>query len=136
MSILTQNWHAWYIGGLHCESRLRFLKFRPQNSFLGKFGSKNSKLFVLSENWYKYTSSISRMLILNPDLEFWNFDTKIHFWANLGPKSQSCSFCQKIGTHGRYLKIMILLPISVFWISNPNFLFGQIWAKKVKAVPF
>ena len=33
------------------ESRLRFLKFRPQNPFLGKFGPKNSKLFVLSENW-------------------------------------------------------------------------------------
>ena len=31
--------------------RLRFLKFRPQNLFLGKFGPKNSRLFVLSEDW-------------------------------------------------------------------------------------
>ena len=30
------------------------LKFRPQNPFLGKFGPKNSKVFVLSENWYTW----------------------------------------------------------------------------------
>ena len=30
---------------------LDFLKFRPQNPFLGKFGRKNSMLSVLSENW-------------------------------------------------------------------------------------
>ena len=36
------------------KSRLRFLKFWPQNPFLGKFGPKNSKLLVLSENWYTW----------------------------------------------------------------------------------
>ena len=51
LSILTENLHAWYIGGADSKSRLRFLKFRPQNPFLGKFGPKNSKLSVLSENW-------------------------------------------------------------------------------------
>ena len=70
-----------------------------------------------------------RMLILNPDLDFWNFDPKIHFWANLGPKTQSCPFCLKIGTHG-ISRMLILIPTLVFWISNPNLLFGQIWAKK------
>ena len=40
-----------YFGAVDSESRLRFLKFRPQNPFLGKFGPKNSKLSVLSENW-------------------------------------------------------------------------------------
>ena len=32
----------------------------------------------------------------------------------------------------------MLIPIStlVFWISNPNFLFGQTWAKNVKVVRF
>ena len=39
------------------------------------------------------------MLIPNPDLDFKNFDPKIHFWANLGRKIQSCPFCPKIGTH-------------------------------------
>ena len=77
--------------------------------------------------------SISRMLILNPDLDFWNFVDKIHFWANLGPKTQS--FCLKIGTHG-ISRMLILIPTLISWISNPNFLFGQIWAKKVKVVRF
>ena len=51
LSILIENWHIWYFGGVDSKSRLRFLKFRPQNPFLGKFGPKNSKLSVLSENW-------------------------------------------------------------------------------------
>ena len=37
---------------------------------------------------------ISRVLIPNPDLEFWNSDSKIHFWTNLDPKCQSCSLSQ------------------------------------------
>ena len=86
--------------------------------------------------WLKIgTHSILEVLIPNPDLDFWNSDPKIHFWANLGPKSQRCSFCLKIGTHG-ISRMLILIPTLVFWISNPNFLFGQIWAKKVKVVRF
>ena len=79
--------------------------------------------------------SISRILILNLDLDFWNFDPKIHFWANLGTQTQSCPFCLKIATHG-ISRMLILIPTLVSWISNPNFLFGQIWAKKVKFVHF
>ena len=79
--------------------------------------------------------SISRMLISNPDLDFWNFDPKNHFWANFDPKTKSCSFCLKIGTHCIW-RMLILIPTLVFWISNRNFLFGQIWAKKVKVVCF
>ena len=75
------------------------------------------------------------MLILNPDLDFWNFDPTIHFWANLGPTIQTCWFCLKIGTNG-ISRMLILVPTLVFWISNPNFLFGQIWAKTVKVVCF
>ena len=81
------------------------------------------------------TNSISRILIPNPDLDFWNVDPKIHFWANLGPKTQSCQFCVKNGTRG-ISKMLILIPTLVFWILNRNFLFGQIWAKKVKVVRF
>ena len=55
--------------------------------------------------------------------------------GKFGPKIQSCPFCLKIGTHGIW-KMLILIPTLVFWISNPNFLFGQIWAKKVTAVRF
>ena len=60
---------------------------------------------------------------------------KIYFWANLGPKSQSCWFCLKIDTYG-ISSMLIFIPTLVFWISNPKFLFGQIWAKKVKVVSF
>ena len=66
--------------------RIRFLKFRPQNPFLGKFGPKIQRCpFCLNIG----THSISRMLIPNPDLDIWNFDPKTHFWANFGQKSQS-----------------------------------------------
>ena len=86
--------------------------------------------------WLKIcTHGILGVLIPNLDLNFWNSDPKIHFWANLGQKLQSCPICLKIGTHG-ISKMLILIPILVFWISNPNFLFGQIWAKKVKVVCF
>ena len=54
LSILTQNWYTWFLGGVDSESRLRFLKFRPQNPFLGNLLPKKSKLFVLLENWYTW----------------------------------------------------------------------------------
>ena len=61
--------------------------------------------------WLKIgTHGILEVLILNPDLDFWNSDPKIHFWANLGPKSQSCPFCLKIGAHS----------ISRMLIPNPD----------------
>ena len=85
MSILTENRHTWYFGGVNSKSGLRFLKFRPQ----------------------------------------------IHFWANLDPKTQSCSFCLKIGAYG-ISRMLILITTLFFWISNPNFLSGQIWTEKVK----
>ena len=75
------------------------------------------------------------MLIPNLDLYFWNSDPKIHFWANLGRKSQSWSFFLKIRTHG-ILTMLILIPTLVFWISNHEFISGKIWAKKVKVIQF
>ena len=61
--------------------------------------------------WLKIDSlGILKVLILNPDLDFWNSDSKIHFWANLGPKIQSCLFCLKIGAHS----------ISRMLIPNPD----------------
>ena len=73
--------------------------------------------------------------IPNPDLDYWNSDPKIHFWANLDRKNQSCLFFLKIGTHG-ILMMLIFIPILAFWIANPKFIFGEIWAKKVKVVHF
>ena len=51
-SCLFEYWCTQYVKNAYSESGLRFLEFRPQNPVLGKFGSKYSKLFVLSENWY------------------------------------------------------------------------------------
>ena len=52
-------------------------------------------------SWLKIgTRGILEVLIPNPDLDFWNSNPKIYFWANLGPKIQSWSFCLKIGTCG------------------------------------
>ena len=45
------------------------------------------------------------------------FDPKIHFWTNLGPKSQSCTFCLKIDTDGIW-RMLVLIPTLVSWISN------------------
>ena len=43
--------------------------------------------------WLKIgTHGILEVLIPNPGLDFWNSDPKIHFWANLCPKIQSCLF--------------------------------------------
>ena len=58
------------------------------------------------------TRGILGVLISNPDLDFSNFDLKIYFWANLGPKIQSCPFCLKIGTYG-VLRMLILIPTLV-----------------------
>ena len=86
--------------------------------------------------WLKIGAhSISRMLILNLDLDFWNFDPKIQFLANLCPKTQSCSFCLKISTHG-ISRMLILFLTLVSWNSNPIFVIGQIQAKKGKVVVF
>ena len=59
------------------------------------------------------------MLIPNPYLDFWNSDPKIHSWASLDRKSQSCPFCKKIGKHG-ISRMLILIPTLVFWIPNLN----------------
>ena len=73
--------------------------------------------------WLKIGShSILEMLIPNPDLDFWNFNPKIHFWANLGPKSQNCPFCLKIVTHS-ISRMPILIPTLNFWIFDPKICF-------------
>ena len=50
--VLTENWQIYYLGGVDSGSRLRFLKFLPQNPFFCKFGLKKSKLSLLAENWH------------------------------------------------------------------------------------
>ena len=128
MSILTENWHTWYIGRVDSESR----NTDPKIHFWANLDPKiQSCPFCLKI----VTHSMSRILIRNRDIAFLKFRLKINFCANLIPKIQSCQFCLKVGTHGTS-RMLILIPTLVSWISNPNFLFGQIWVKKVKAVCF
>ena len=73
--------------------------------------------------WLKIGShGILEVLIPNPGLDFWNFNSKIHFWANLGSKSQSFPFCLKTGTHS-LSRMLILIPTLNFWISNTKVCF-------------
>ena len=53
--------------------------------------------------------NIARNWAIFPNLDQIS-NPKIHFWANLGPKIQSCPFCLKIGTHS----------ISRILIPNPD----------------
>ena len=99
---MTENWLTWYFGGVDSGSRLRFLKFQPQNLFLGKFKPKKSKLSVFPENWYA-----------------WHLEDA-DFYSNF-------SFL-KIGTQS-VSTMLILIPTLFFSVSNPKSFFGQIWAE-------
>ena len=90
------------------------------------------KLSVLTENWHTwYLGSADSQ----SGLSFWNSDPKIHFWANLCQKSQICFFYLKIGTHV-ISRLLILVPILVFWISKPKSIFVQIRTEKLEVVQF
>ena len=94
----------------YCTYLDNFPKFRPENW----------KLYILTENWHiTYLGGADSKF----GLRFWNSGPKIHFWVNLGQKSQSCSFCLKIGTQGVW-NMLIRIPTLVFWISKPKFIFG------------
>ena len=79
------------------------------NQFLGKFGPKKSKVSVFLDNLHKWYLEDADSYF---NISFLIFETKIHFWVNLGQKSQSCLSCLKIGTHG-ILRMWILIPTLV-----------------------
>ena len=93
------------------------LFFWFSNPFWANLGAKNSKLSVLSKNWYtwylKDAGSYS-------NIYFVNFQFLIPFWTNLDQKS--CSFCLKVGIHC-ILRMLTLLSTFVFLILNQK---GQI----------
>ena len=91
--------------------------FKPKYWAISPNLDRNIKSYTF---WLKIgTHGILEELVWNPDLDFWNFDPKIHLWANLGPKGQSCPFCVKIGIHGISM-MLILIPRLVFWILKPT----------------
>ena len=75
------------------------------------------------------------MQIPKPGLDFWNFDPKIDFWANLGPKISSCPFCMKIGAHS-ISRMLVLNPDLDFWNFNPKIHFWEYLGRKSQSCPF
>ena len=70
--------------------------------------------------WLKIgTHGILKVLIPNSNLDFWNPNPKIHFWANLVPKIQICLFCLKIGANS-ISRMQILNPSLDFSNSDPK----------------
>ena len=63
--------------------------------------------------------SVLAVVISNLDIDFQNSDLKIHFWANLCRKSQSCLLCLKIGTQGKSRMLVAIMRL-VFWKFLPE----------------
>ena len=118
----------WSLGSADLESALRFLKFQPQNSFLGKFKLEKSKFSVLPENWHTWYLKDANSY---SSISFQNFQSQIYFKVNLGQKSQSCLFCLQIGTQN-ILRMLILILTIVFWISKLNPFLGKFGPEKPK----
>ena len=81
------------------------------------------------------TQGILEVLILNPDLDFWNSDPKIHFWPNLGPKIHSCLFCLKTGAHS-ISGMLIPNPDLDFWHFDHKIYFWANLGPKTESCPF
>ena len=97
--------------------------------FWGKYGPKKLKLSVLPENWYTWYLEDADSY---SDISILNFKTYIHFWANLGQKSQSwLTFgMQNISS------MLILIPTLDLWFYHSKFIFGHIWGKQIEVVCF
>ena len=101
---------------------------------IGQFPQiKDKKSKVVHFDWKLAHVVYWRCLFRIQTFRFLKFRPQNSFLENLGPKSQRCPFCLRIGTHA-ISRMLILIATLVFWISNFKLLFGQIWAKIVKVV--
>ena len=102
-----------------------FSEFPTLNFFLGKFGPKKSKLSVLSKTWHTCYLEDEDFYF---NISFLNFQSKIHFWVNLGRKSQICLSCLKMGSHGIFIYYF-------FELQNLNSFLGK-FSPKESNYPF
>ena len=118
VKVVCFNWKLAHMMPRGCWFLLQhyFCEFTTLNSFLGKFEPKKSKLFVLSKSWHIWYLEDADSYF---NICFLNFGLKIHFWPNLGQKSQIYPFCLKIVTLG-ILRMRILIPRLVLWILKPK----------------
>ena len=93
----------------------------------GKIWAKKGKVvhfawklahMVSPECWFLFQHLLSEFQTKNQFLET--------FLGKFGPKSQICSFCQKMGTHC-IPRMQILIPKLVFWISKPKSVRPRKW---------
>ena len=75
------------------------------------------------------------MVIPNPDIDFWNFNPKIHFCVNLSPKIQSRPFCLKTDSHS-ISRMLIPNPDLNFWNFDPKINFWANLDPKIQSCPF
>ena len=95
--VLTENWDTWHLGSADFESGLTFLKFRPENPFLGKFGQKSESCFFCLKIG---TPVISRLLILVATLVFWISKPKSIFGQIWTGKLKVVQFGWKLASRG------------------------------------
>ena len=89
-SALLENLHIRYLGYAD-----QFSEFPTLNLFLGKFGSKNSKLPVLLENLHtEYLEDVDSY----SDISFLNIQTYINFLGKFKSKKRIACFAWKL-TH-------------------------------------
>ena len=100
---------------------------------LGQISAQKFKLITFI---WKFLHIVSQtVLIQNLDIDFWNFEPNIHFWANLGPKIQSILRCLKIGAHS-ISRMLIPNLDSDFWNSDPKIAFGANLCPKIQSCAF
>ena len=131
-SVLSENWHSWYLKDADSFSNISFPNVQTKNSFLSKFGPKKWKLSVLSESWHtwylKDADSYS-------NINFVKFRPQNLVLGKFGPKKSDLSVLSE-RWHTWYLKEADCYSDISFLNFQPKIHFGQIWAKKVKVVRF
>ena len=127
-NILTENWHARELGGAESKSGLSFLKFGPQNPFLGKFGPKKS---VISFAW-KLTDMVSVGCWFLFQHYFSEFATLNPFLGKFGSKRSKLSILAA-NWHREYVEAADSYSvISFFEFSTQNLFLGKFGRKKSK----
>ena len=91
--------------------------------FSANLGPKRSNLSALSEIWCTWYLEDADFYF---NICFLDFKQKTNFWTNLGQKSQICSFCLKIGTHG-ISRMRIVIPKLVFSVLKPKSIRSRKW---------
>ena len=89
LSVLSKNWHTWYLKEADSYSDIGFLNIQPKIHFGANLDQKKSKLSILSENWHTcYLEDADSY----SEISYLNFKTQIYFWAELVPGSEIACF--------------------------------------------